>query len=71
MASLVLKPMKPNLDLIPKLIVISTFTTNVILINQYVIFWSTYLRVEGLKKQFLSNSEYQLPTWPTSDHRAT
>ena len=33
MASLKLKPMKPNLDLISKLIAISTFTANVILIN--------------------------------------
>lgn len=36
MTSLVLKSMIPNLDLIPNLTAVSTFTTNVILINQYV-----------------------------------
>ena len=26
---------------------------------------------KALKNNFLSVSEYQFPTWPTSDHRAT
>lgn len=44
MASLALKPMIPNLDLIPKLNTASTFTINVILINESGIFWSVPMR---------------------------
>lgn len=36
----VLKPMISNLDLIPDLIAVSTSRRNIILINQYEIFWS-------------------------------
>ena len=41
MVSLALKPVTPNLDLIPNLLAVSTFTRNVILMNQSEIFWST------------------------------
>ena len=44
MASLVLKPMIPNLDLMPYLIAVSAFTRSVTLINQYGIFWSAPVR---------------------------
>ena len=39
-----LKPMIPNLDLIPNLTAVLTFTRNVILINQFRIFWSAPIR---------------------------
>ena len=39
MASLVLSPTVPNLDLIPNLTTVCTVTRNVILINQSGIFW--------------------------------
>ena len=40
MASLLLKPMIPNLDVIPDLPVVLTFPRNVVLISQSGIFWS-------------------------------
>ena len=40
MASFVLKPMIPNLYLMPNLTAVSVFTRNRILINQSGIFWS-------------------------------
>ena len=43
MASIFLKPMVPNLDLIPDLIAVSTFTGNVILISQFGSFWSAII----------------------------
>ena len=45
MASLVLKPMIPNLDLITDLIAVMTFPRNVILINESGIFWSNTSKV--------------------------
>ena len=44
MASLVLKPRIPNLDLIPDLIAASTSPRNTRFINQSGIFWSTPMR---------------------------
>lgn len=40
MASLVLKPVLPNLDLIPDVIAVSAPPGNIIFINQCGIFWS-------------------------------
>ena len=44
MASLVLKPMIPNCDLLLDLLAVSAFTRNGILINQSGIFWSTSVK---------------------------
>ena len=48
MVSLVLKPMKPNLDLISNPTAVSTVTRNVILINWSGIFWSAPIEGEGV-----------------------
>ena len=44
MASLVLKPMIPNLDLIPDLTAVSAFPRNVTLIHYSGTFWSALMR---------------------------
>ena len=46
MASFVLKPMIPNLYLMPNLTAVSVFTRNRILINQSGIFWSAPVRYQ-------------------------
>ena len=48
MASFVLKPMIPNLYLMPNLTAVSVFTRNGILTNQSGIFWSAPIEVIGL-----------------------
>ena len=51
MVSLVLKPITPNLDLIPNLLAVLTFTRNAILINQSEIFWSAPMRVLSIPQE--------------------